>query len=75
MNDLLIKKRKFIAVYIIWIFINLIILIISDWKTYKFWPFSGSYELMECYDFSEFFVYTIGPLLIFYTYNIFSNKE
>ena len=75
MKELSGNKRKLLAIYIIWVFINSVTLAMSNWNTYQFWPFSDGRTLLECYDISEFIFYAIGPLVIFYAYLIFTKKD
>lgn len=83
MNDLINKNRKFIAIYLLWFFIHLVFLFLSD-KEYSeyFWPFeahgylSGYVgSLNHAYDFSEFLVYAIGPFILVSAYLIISKKN
>ncbi len=78
MKELLQEHRRLIAVYLVWIFINIIILQISFGESERayFWPFDGGdlTGLDDTYDFSEFLVYAIGPAVIFIAYVMFTKK-
>ena len=72
--ELLKKLRVFIAIYAVWIFINLLVLFLSDGNKDHFWPFCDN-ELLDSYDFSEFIVYVFGPLLVVFVFAMSSKKE
>lgn len=74
MKELLQKQRKFIAVYAIWFFINLVILLMSDGDPSDFWPFCDC-DLFYNYDFSEFVVFVFGPLIGLFAYIMFTKKD
>lgn len=72
-------QRKLLAIYIIWIFIHLVFLTISE-KTLrrKFWPFQTqdySDAIIKAYDLSEFLVYAIGPGIVLLAYLLFNKKD
>lgn len=76
------KSRKIIAVYVVWVFIHIALFlgsIVSEERSNKekFWPFfeDDKITLTETYDFSEFFVYTLSPLVVFFVYANFSKNE
>lgn len=74
MRDLKQSKKRMIAVYYVWVFINIISLLSSSGNKYRFWPIDhGSME--DTYDIKEFLVYVVGPLLAFYVYEQFSEKK
>ncbi len=76
MKKLLRKQRQLITVYIVWFFLNLVVLFMSDksWSS-EFWPFAEDTALLKAYDFSEFLVYAIGPAVLFFAYLMFSKKD
>jgi len=76
------KQRQFISIYAIWFFLNLVCLFIgftkdSDYNREEFWPFTDSkyVTLAESYDISEFLVYAIGPLVIWFAYINFTKDD
>jgi hypothetical protein len=78
MKELDRRKRQLVAVYLLWVFINIIAWTMSDGEdSSTFWPENGANLTGEygSYDFSEFLVYAVGPLVIFIVYSIYSGKE
>ena len=82
MKDLFKKQRQFISIYAIWFFLNLVCLFIgftkdSDSYRDEFWPFTDSRyaTLAKSYDLSEFLVYAIGPLVIWFAYINFTKDD
>ena len=66
--------RKMAGAYIIWAFVNLVLLVSSDRHGSDFWPFDGLKWVNE-YDFSEFLVYVGGPLVYIYARRFFSSDN
>lgn len=71
-----------VLIYMIWVFINIIFLFIgfsNGSHESEFFPLQSSdgysYGVSSTYDFSEFCVYVIGPVLIQFVYNSFSTKK
>lgn len=63
------KVSPFIKYYFFWTFLHFAFLFIG-WNGHNhqhFWPFSNGLhnELKEAYDFSEFLVYVVSPLIAF----------
>ena len=62
------KAKKILAIYLSWIVLNFILLCfgnINEFNT-SFWPFNGK-DIdgpYRGYDWFEFFVYTVGPIVI-----------
>jgi hypothetical protein len=79
MKELLQKQRQLIAVYVVWFFMHLVFLFLSDKsRSENFWPFQGgrySGALTCAYDFSEFLVYAIGPAVLIFAYLMFTKKD
>ena len=77
MKELLKKQRQLIAIYLVWLFTNIIVWSMSRGDTRDFWPFdSGDLTgYYGNYDFSEFLVYGIGPAVIFIAYLMFTKKD
>ncbi|MDY0142203.1 MAG: hypothetical protein RBR97_09945 [Bacteroidales bacterium] len=76
------KKRKIITIYVVWVFIHIAIFlgsIVSENRSEKekFWPFFDEdyISMTESYDFSEFFVYTLSPVVIFFVYANFKKED
>lgn len=62
--------KKYFGYYILWSFLHLVFLAIG-WNGDNhdfFWPFSDRYRsgIKDAYDFSEFLVYVIGPIVLLY---------
>lgn len=76
MKELLKKQRQLVAIYIVWFFLNLVVLFMSDkeWAS-EFWPFADDTALLKAYDFSEFLVYAIGPAILIFAYLMFTKKD
>ncbi len=74
-----------ISILLIWFFINLICLILcknSELGKDYFFPFnmsidseSGNSDFSKTYDFSEFLIYGISPVLLFLILKIISNDK
>ena len=69
------------AYYIGWAFLHLVFLAIG-WNGDDhelFWPFQSTYvskgEIIEAYDISEFLVYVIGPVVLFFIWAMVSDDE
>lgn len=64
----LIRNKKFLAVYSIWILLHTTLLLMSYLEfsynqKHNFWPFTNM-SLYESYDISEWFVYIFFPIAI-----------
>jgi hypothetical protein len=61
--------KKYFGYYLMWTFLHLLFLVIGwngDYHEY-FWPFTGSEysgSIKNAYDFSEFLVYALGPIVL-----------
>lgn len=80
MKELLQKRRQLIAVYVVWFFMHLVFLFLSDqYYSEYFWPFErGAFDnatLRHAYDKSEFLVYAIGPGVIIIAWMLFTKKD
>lgn len=77
MKRLVQNNRKIFALYIIWVFIHLIILLMSRrWHEEIFWPFVNEpSDIFYYYDYSEFVAYGFGPLILIYAYNLFTKYD
>jgi hypothetical protein len=75
MNEL-IKNKKFLAVYLVWILIHTFLILQANNSYYgdksDFWPFTST-EL-GAYDISEWLVYVFAPALILFLVVAFNNK-
>ena len=74
-------QRKVLGIYILWFFIHLVFLTISE-RTVpeRFWPFqrqdySFFEEIVRTYDISEFLIYAISPAIIFIICVLFQKKD
>lgn len=69
----ILTNKKFLAVYILWLGIHTFFYLSSDkYFSSDFWPFTDrSYD--TTYDASEWFVYTIGPLVLLLLITAFAN--
>ena len=91
-------KHFFLAIYILWVFVNVYVLVFFGGSyekgvsgrllgfgvTYgfdpkdEFFPFDRNWVLSwncKYYDYSEFFIYVIGPLTVFVIYKILRKKS
>ena len=68
-------SKKTIGYYLIWIVAHFIILLVNGDFEYDedFWPITDLD--IYYYDFSEFLIYTIVPLLFLFAINLFKNDE
>lgn len=71
-------SKQVVGYYLVWFLLHLILLLInwkaSDYANEIFWPFSEGSEL-ENYDFSEFLLYTLVPLIILVIVNLFKDPK
>jgi hypothetical protein len=71
-------SKQVVGFYLIWFLLHLILLL-TNWKASRsandyFWPFSKRSDL-EDYDFSEFILYTLVPLIILVIVNLFKDPK
>jgi hypothetical protein len=71
-------SKQVVGYYFVWFLLHLILLLIN-WKASSsandyFWPFSKRSDL-EDYDFSEFILYTLVPLIILVIVNLFKDPK
>lgn len=77
MKNKLLQNRKLIGGYLLWFTLHLTLLVVSvgsrDWLNKRwvqqFWPF-GEKKLILTYDFSEFIVYIIVPVALYFAYRL-----
>lgn len=71
-------SKQVVGYYLVWFLLHLILLLVnwkaSDYANERFWPFSERSEL-EHYDFSEFLLYTLVPLIILVIVNLFKDPK
>ena len=78
-------QKIWLAIYLIWVCIHLILLFwgAKRWEPYNedflginhnVWPFSGD-PLKQVYDISEFIVYTIVPLIVYWVIRLFKESH
>ena len=73
MNELL-KDKKFLSIYSLWILLQTTFLLISDKDgTRFFWPCTKN-SLTVAYDLSEWFFYLATPLVIIFIIKSFEKK-
>lgn len=65
-----------IAILLLWTFINVILLSISEADSYKseLWPFT-SRSSVDTYDFTEFLLYVLGPVVIVIVVSLLKEEE
>lgn len=66
-----------IAVLLIWLFAQFICLMMSKENNYsksQFYPFTEQH-FKYAYDFTEFLIYGIGPIILFVAYKLISKNE
>ena len=71
-------SKPAIGGFLVWVLIHLILLL-TNWKgsdsaNEYFWPFSKRAEL-EDYDFTEFLLYTVVPLIVLVIINLFKEPQ
>lgn len=66
------ENRILIATYLTWVLIHFILLFTSKGEnTHLFYPFIGekyAYDWLDTYDYTEFVVYCITPIFIYFIY-------
>ncbi|WP_276979157.1 zinc ribbon domain-containing protein [Flavobacterium filum] len=71
-------SKQVVGYYLVWFLLHLILLLVnwkaSDYANERFWPFSERSKL-EHYDFSEFLLYTLVPLIILVIVNLFKDPK
>lgn len=71
-------SKQVVGYYLVWFLLHLILLLVnwkaSDYANERFWPFSERSKL-EHYDFSEFLLYTLVPLIILVIVNLFRDPK
>lgn len=72
-NDNGISYRKVVGAYILWAFINLVMLLMGESNS-NFWPLEGFKRTYQ-YDISEFAVYVFGPVVYNYARNLMRNPR
>lgn len=67
-------SNKQVGVYLIWVFIHLLFWLFNgDYDSGdRFWPFAK--DDLRYYDFTEFFVYTVTPIVFFVVRKLFKSK-
>ncbi|GAB2567816.1 hypothetical protein [Spirosoma areae] len=73
-NDNGASYRKVVGAYILWAFVNLILLLMAEGDSSDFWPFDG-FKYIRDYDMSEFAVYVFGPVVYNYARNLMRNPR
>lgn len=63
--------RSLGGVYIVWVFVNIVILVSSDKYGSAFFPFDNA--RVDDYDYGEFIVYVFGPLVLVWARNLIKN--
>jgi len=69
-------NKRFLALLLIWTFLNVIFLSLSDDSGYyksELWPFTTK-SLSQTYDKTEFLLYVFGPIVIGFAYSLFKNN-
>ena len=71
-------SKKIVGIFLLWVLLQLILLLTnwnnSSYASDKIWPFSN-YSEMKHYDFTEFLLYTIVPILILIIINLFKEPK
>ena len=71
----LIKNKKLLGFYTLWITMHFIIFVFSTNGVKKeFWPLTD-YTLMSSYDITEFIIYSICPMLLIISINLISSSN
>lgn len=74
--DKLLGNKKLVAIILLWAFLNIIFLSISEADSYKshLWPFTEK-SLAKTYDVTEFLLYVFGPIVIAVCFSLFKQNE
>jgi len=79
----LLKNKRLLGFYTIWFTIHFIILVVSWTQTDlflergskgEFWPLTD-HNILSTYDFTEFLIYTITPVLIIVAITLINTKQ
>lgn len=71
----LFKNKRFTAVYGLWAFVHSILLLLGDRDgTNQFWPLT-KWSYRHSYDFSEWFVYVLTPLVLIFLISAFKDQR
>ena len=69
-------SNKFKSIYLIWIIFNFLLLMLGSGISRHiddFYPFDGFHVWF--YDYSEFLVYTITPILLYYSFWLWGKEK
>lgn len=77
------KGKRYLAIYLSWVVLNFVLLCFGDIDRFgtSFWPFNGKkiyggwYDYGYGYDWFEFFVYTVGPIVIGIIIKLFKDSR
>lgn len=76
------KGKRYLAIYLSWVVLNFVLLCFGNIDEFgtSFWPFNGdeindSWGYGDGYDWFEFFVYTIGPIVIGIIIKLFKDSK
>ena len=71
-------SKQVVGYYLVWFLVHLILLLVNwksnDYANERFWPFSKDSQL-EHYEFSEFLLYTLVPLIFLVIVNLFKDPK
>ena len=76
------KGKRYLAIYLSWVVLNFVLLCFGNIDEFgtSFWPFNGdkinhSWGYGRGYDWFEFFVYTVGPIVIGIIIKLFKDSR
>lgn len=76
------KGKRYLAIYLSWVVLNFVLLCFGNIDEFgtSFWPFNGdkinySWGYGDGYDWFEFFVYTVGPIVIGIIIKLFKDSR
>lgn len=75
------KGKRYLAIYLSWVVLNFVLLCFGNIDEFgtSFWPFNGDkidrWGYGDGYDWFEFFVYTIGPIVIGIIIKLFKDSK
>lgn len=73
------KGKRYLAIYLSWVVLNFVLLCFGNIDEFgtSFWPFNGHkiYSYRCGYDWFEFFVYTVGPIVIGIIIKLFKDSR
>ena len=75
LNDFIKENKAGVVIYLSWVLLHFILMFSNAGfdKNGYFYPFNN--DNIWCYDYSEFLVYTVSPLFLFFIYRLLSDGQ